>query len=363
MSKNAILVLEDGSVYHGINFGAEASAVGEVIFNTEMTDYQEILTDPASAGQIIVATYPLMGNSGINKGDAESKKIHARAFIVSEDYTEPSHHKADKVLDEYLKENGVCGVCGLDTRELNKKIRETGALMGAVSVSQTPQEALATIKSIPRYADTCFTQEVSTKEVYKIPTKNGKAEHKAALIDCGVKQSTLDMIAGEGCEISVFPHSATSQEMLEASPDLVIIAGGPGNPAKLKDIAETIRQFVDVKPIFGIGIGCELIAHSFSCRTTKLKYGHHGANHPVKCLNDSSVHISAQNHGFSVDLTSLRYGLKATHINLNDETVEGIAHDTLPITGISYTSESSPGPGDVRHIFIDFLQSKISEKR
>lgn len=359
MSKNAILVLEDGSIYHGFSFGAETDAVGEVVFNTGMFGYQEMLTDPASAGQIIITTYPLIGNSGINKDDAESKRVHAKALIVKEDCVEPSHHQADKTLSDYLKENGICGIYGMDTRAITKKVRNMGALMGAVSVNQTPQEALAAIKSMPRYADINLVQEVSTKEVYKAPSKTEKVNYKVALLDCGVKQSTLDMMAEEGCEIEIYPHSTTAQEILATNPDLVVIAGGPGNPAKLRDIAETIRQFVDAKPIFGIGLGCELIAHSFSCRTTKLKFGHHGANHPVKCLKDGTVHIAAQNHGFSIEPTSLRYGLNATHINLNDKTVEGIEHETLAISGVSYTSESSPGPGDVRHIFRDFLQTKV----
>jgi carbamoyl-phosphate synthase small subunit len=374
MAKKAILVLEDGSVYEGHSFGARNTTYGEVVFSTSMTGYQEMLTDPSYAGQILVPTYPLIGNYGINESDFESKQIQVRGFIVREYCLQPSHWQSTRTLHEFLLAYSIPGISGIDTRALTRRLRSSGVMMGILSSEMTIEEASEELKSLPRYDSVDFVRQVSTEKSYEwqshapapanlisSPLKGeekGEGEAKQshiAVIDYGLKYNILRILSQLGCQAIAIPCTASAKDVLALNLDGIVLSPGPGDPALLGDIAETVRNLIGKKPIMGICLGHQLIGRALGAQTFKLKFGHRGGNHPVRDLATGRVYITAQNHGYALDADTLKGGLEVSHINLNDGTVEGLRHRDLPILSVQYHSEASPGPWDNRYLFERFL--------
>ena len=374
MSKKAILVLEDGSVYEGHSFGSATTTYGEVVFDTSMTGYQEMLTDPSFAGQILVPTYPLIGNYGINESDFESKQIQVRGLVVREYCLRPSHWQSTRTLHEFLVAYGIPGISGIDTRALTRHLRLEGAMMGMVTSEMTVEEALEELKTLPRYDVTDFVRQVSTEKAYEwqshvpatvnlvsSPLKGedkGEGETKQfhiAVIDYGLKYNILRILSQLGCRATAVPCTASAKDILSLNPDGIVLSPGPGDPALLDDIAKTVEKLIGKRPIMGICLGHQLIGKALGAKTFKLKFGHRGGNHPVRDLASGRVYITAQNHGYALDAASLKGGLEVSHINLNDGTVEGLRHRDLPILSIQYHSEASPGPLDNMYLFQRFL--------
>jgi len=359
VAKKAILVLEDGSVYEGYSFGAEASTYGEVVFNTSMTGYQEMLTDPSYRGQIVVPTYPLIGNYGINEEDFESSGIQVRGFVVREECSQPSHWQSTKTLHQFLADNGIPGIWGVDTRSLTRRLRSVGVMMGVISLEESPEEALERLKSLPRYDSIDFVREVSTPAPYKWGLRaEGDASplYHIVVVDCGLKYAILRCLNRLGCAITVVPGTFSAEQILELKPDGVLLSPGPGDPALLDYLVETVKGLIGKKPLMGICLGEQLIGRAFGAKTFKLKFGHRGGNHPVKDLATGKVHITPQNHGYAVDADTLKGGLEVSHLNLNDGTVEGLRHKELPILAIQFHSEASLGPQDNMYLFDRFLE-------
>ncbi len=357
MTKRAILVLQDGTVYHGYSFGAEEDAYGEVVFNTSMTGYQEMLTDPSYAGQILVPTYPLIGNYGTNPEDCESNKVQVRGFVVREECLEPSHFMSTGTLHQYLTENNTPGIYGVDTRAITRKLRSVGVMMGTITTDKTPEQALKELNRQPDYGSIDFAREVTTDSPYnwKPDPANTGSSYKVVALDCGLKYNILRILSRHGCSITVVPCTITADEILSLKPDGILLSPGPGDPRVLDYIVDTVKQLIETKPIMGICLGNQLIARAFGADIFKLKFGHRGGNHPVKDLITGKVHITAQNHGYAVDPDTIGNQLEITHINLNDDTVEGLRHKELPIFAIQYHSEASPGPLDNTYLFEQFL--------
>jgi len=366
MTKKSMLVLEDGSVYQGYAFGAEASAYGEVVFNTSMAGYQEMLTDPSYAGQIVVPTYPLIGNYGINKQDFESNRVQVRGFVVREECLEPNHYLSAGTLDQFLKEYGVSGIYGVDTRALTRRLRSAGVMMGVITDDETPEPALKQLKELPSYGTIDFVKEVTTDVPYQWePESNKDAPEilcKIVVLDCGLKYSILRTMRGLGCQMTAVPATMPTGEILELEPDGIILSPGPGNPELLDYIVDTVKGLAGTKPMMGICLGNQLIARAFGAKTFKLKFGHRGGNHPVRDLATGRVYITAQNHGYAVDPDTVKDGLEVTYLNVNDGTVEGLRHKELPVFCIQYHSEASPGPWDSTYLFKEFLEMVMGKR-
>ena len=361
MANQAYLVLEDGSIYRGHAFGAQGSAHGEVVFSTSMTGYQEMLTDPSFAGQIVVPTYPLIGNYGINERDFESRKVQVSGFVVREHSLRPSHAMSTMNLDEFLKSQDIPGISGVDTRAITRRLRTRGVMMGTIAVDEPPETALARLHDIPSYDDIDFVRQVTTRSPYDwdtpLPDREApETNYRILVSDCGLKYNILRMLRSRGCEVIAMPATASAQDILERSPDGVMLSPGPGDPELLDYVVDTARGLVGRVPIMGICLGNQVVGRAFGGRTFKLKFGHRGANHPVKDLGTGLVHITAQNHGYAVDADSLPSEIEVSHVNLNDGTVEGLRHRSLPIMTIQYHSEASPGPLDNEYIFDRFLE-------
>ena len=356
MKKQAYLVLADGSIYEGFSFGEEADTFGEVVFNTSMMGYQEMLTDPSYAGQILVPTYPLIGNYGNNEQDNETARIQVRGFVVREECLEPSHYLSQKTIHQYLKDGGISGIYGLDTRSITRKLRSVGVMMGMITSSMTPQQALAELKRKPDYGAADYVKEVSTQKSY-VWDKDKLIDYKFNVVayDCGLKFNILRLLKARGCKVTVMPCTSTAEEILKLNPDGILLSPGPGDPEILDYAVKTVQGLAGKKPIMGICLGNQLIGRAFGAKTFKLKFGHRGGNHPVKEFATGRVHITAQNHGYALDPDTMKNGLEVTHINLNDGTVEGLRHKELPIFAIQYHSEDSPGPMDNRYLFDRFI--------
>ncbi len=357
MAKKAILVLEDGSVYEGYSFGAEKGAFGEVVFNTSMVGYQEMLTDPSYAGQIVVPTYPLIGNYGINEHDIESARIQVRGFVVREECLEPNHYLNIKTIHRYLAESGIPGIYDVDTRAITRRLRSAGVMMGMITISKTPQQALEELGRLPGYGTEDFVGQVTTAASYAWGPEAGiDTRYKIVVLDCGLKYNILRLLCQRGCSVTVVPCTTSADDILALRPDGILLSPGPGDPELLDYIVAHVRKLMGRKPVMGICLGNQLIARAFGGRTFKLKFGHRGGNHPVRDLSNGRIHITAQNHGYAVDPDSLKDGLEVTHINLNDGTVEGLRHRELPVFSIQYHSEASPGPLDNTYLFDQFIR-------
>jgi carbamoyl-phosphate synthase small subunit len=377
---DARLVLEDGRVFQGKAFGAIREAAGEVVFNTAMTGYQEILTDPSYAGQIVAMTYPLIGNYGITWEDAESRGVWPQGFVVREYSDLFSNWRGRIDLTHYLKEHGVAGITGVDTRALTRHLREGGAMRGLIGTSPDTSALLSRVRASPPMAGrdlvhevtvaSSYTWEQPTPLLFGLPEERGAPEPvpageaglpagplKVAVLDCGVKYNILRRLVDVGGKVRVFPADTPAEHILMEDFHGVVLSNGPGDPAALPGIVEQARRLAEQVPVLGICLGHQILGRAFGYPTYKLKFGHHGANHPVKRLETGRVEITSQNHGFAVDLGSGGRGLVETHVNLNDGTNEGFRHAELPVFAVQYHPEASPGPQDAAYLFREFVRA------
>ncbi|MCU0651478.1 MAG: glutamine-hydrolyzing carbamoyl-phosphate synthase small subunit [Candidatus Omnitrophica bacterium] len=353
----AILALEDGTIFHGNSFGASGERSGEVVFNTSMAGYQEILTDPSYKGQIVAMTYPLIGNYGINREDVEAKKIFLSGFVVKEYSKLASNWRHEKSLGDYLKENNILGIEGIDTRALTLHIRQAGAMKAVLSTQDTDEKSLLQkARESSGLAGIDLVKEVTGAKKY-IWSKAVKIAHTVVVLDCGVKYNILRELVERQCKVIVVPAHTSAKEILKLKPDGVLLSNGPGDPAAVKYAIETTRQLIGKVPIFGICLGQQILGLALGGSTYKLKFGHHGANHPVKDLATGKIAITVQNHGFCLDIKSLnKKEIEITHINLNDQTLEGIRHKKLPVFSVQFHPEASPGPHDAKYLFDEFME-------
>jgi carbamoyl-phosphate synthase small subunit len=359
MKRKALLVLEDGTVFEGSSFGATGETYGEVVFNTSMAGYQEILTDPSYKGQIVAMTYPLIGNYGINAGDVESRRPFVEGFVVRECSGIPSNWRSTKSLDDYLKEYGIVGIEGVDTRALTRHIRLEGAMKAVLTTRDFDKKRLVKkAKASPDLVGTDLVKEVTCEKIYpwkKPRTGKKKAKHVIAL-DCGVKFNILRSLADAGCAVTVVPSYTSAHAIMGLEPDGILLSNGPGDPAAVPYVVKTVQQLIGRLPIFGICLGHQMLGLAMGGTTYKLKFGHHGANHPVKDLKTERIAITVQNHGFCVDISSLnKKEIEITHVNLNDRTLEGIRHKRFPLFSVQFHPEASPGPHDAQYMFDEFV--------
>ncbi|MBX3177230.1 MAG: glutamine-hydrolyzing carbamoyl-phosphate synthase small subunit [Candidatus Hydrogenedentes bacterium] len=352
----ALLALEDGTVFEGRAVGAAGEATGELVFNTSMTGYQEILTDPSYAGQVVTMTYPHIGNYGVNAEDVESRRPFVSGFVMRECCFEPSNHRATHSLPQYLKDNGVVAIDGVDTRKITKLLRVKGALRCVISTQDLDGASLvAKAQAAPSMAGQDLVKDVTVNEPYEFPA-DGEARYNVVALDFGIKQNILRLLAEAGCHVTVMPSTTSADDILAREPDGVFLSNGPGDPAALPYIFPTIQRLIDADiPLFGICLGHQILAHALGGSTYKLKFGHRGGNQPVQFHENGQVEITAQNHGFAVDPGSLDpEQVVVTHTHLNDNTCSGMAHKTKPLFSVQYHPESSPGPHDSRYLFKRF---------
>lgn len=344
----AKLILENGVVFEGKAFGYLKECVGEVVFNTGMTGYQEVLTDPSYYGQIVTMTYPLIGNYGINLEDLESKEPKVRGFIVREKCQYPNNFRCELELETYLAQNKVLGLDGIDTRALTKILRNNGTMKGIIVLDNSDLEDVK--DKLEAFSNRDAVSIVSTNEKYEI-SGEGK---KVAIIDFGIKQNIIRNFVKRGCNVTVFPYDFKAEEVLEINPDLVFLSNGPGDPEDMGEAVNEVKKIVGKKPIVGICLGHQLLALTLGGETKKLKFGHRGCNHPVKDLINNRVHITSQNHGYYV--ATLPENMEITHVSMNDGTVEGMKHKELPIFSVQFHPEACPGPKDSEYIFDEFMK-------
>jgi len=352
----AILALEDGKIFRGESFGAEGERFGEVVFNTSMTGYQEIITDPSYKGQIVTMTYPLIGNYGINKEDVESTRPHLEGFVVKECSKIASNWRHDRSLSEYLQANNILGIEGIDTRLLTLHIREQGAMKAALSTKDFSElRLIKKAKESPGLIGRDLVKDVSSKKEYAWG-RIQQEKYKVVVIDCGVKYNILRELLKNRCRTLIVPADTPANKILDLHPDGVLLSNGPGDPAAVSYVVETARSLIGKIPIFGICLGHQILGLALGGETYKLKFGHHGANHPVKDLKTGRVSITVQNHGFCVDIKSLnKKEIEITHINLNDQTLEGMRHKKLPVFSVQFHPEASAGPHDAEYLFMEFI--------
>ncbi len=362
MTRSAWLVLEDGTAFRGRAIGADGEAFGEVVFNTSMTGYQEILTDPSYKGQMVCMTYPHIGNYGVNEEDVESRRPWAEGFIVRELSPIVSNYRSQMALDTYLKQHGIVAIDGIDTRALTLKLRRQGAMNGGVSTTATaPEPVLERVRAMPSIVGADLVKDVTCAKPFEWspdPGTTKPSRFHVVIIDYGVKYAIARQLAGRGCYLTIVPAAYPANEILATKPDGIVLSNGPGDPAAVTYAVDTIRQLIGKAPMMGICLGHQLLGLALGGKTYKLKFGHHGANHPVKDLATGKVDITAQNHGFAVDVESIPdRRVELTHVNLNDHTVEGMRHRELPIFSMQYHPEASPGPHDARHLFGRFIET------
>lgn len=350
---NKQLILEDGTVYKGYGFGADIEMAGEVVFNTAMTGYQETLSDPSYNGQIVTFTYPLIGNYGINRDDYETITPSIKGMIVRELCDKPSNFRTEFTLDEILKDINIPGIAGIDTRALTRKIRQYGTVKGIiVDISRDVKEVVKLLKETK--LDTNQIEQVSTKKAFN---SSGRG-YRVVLLDCGAKAGIVRELNERNCDIVVMPHNSTAKEILRQKPDGIMLSNGPGDPEDVPETIATIKDLISEVPIFGICMGHQLISLASGAKTYKLKFGHRGANQPVKNLITGKVDITSQNHGYAVDIESLKdTDLELTHIAVNDGTCEGVRHKKYPVFSVQYHPEASPGPHDPNYLFDEFINN------
>ena len=377
MRQPAKLALEDGTVFNGISFGAKGTMQAEVCFNTSMTGYQEILTDPSYSDQIVTMTYPMQGNYGVSNEDVESSKVQVSGFVVKEASSVFSNHRAGQSLQDYLVSNGIPGICEIDTRALTRKLRIKGAMNGVISTEITDDAELVKMaKEYPGLVGRDLVQTVCRTEKCKWdkgyeskfagPTGIEKAADKLKVVafDCGLKDNISRNLVEAGFDVTILPAQSSVEDILATNPDGIFVSNGPGDPEPIKYTIETIKGLLDKKvPMFGICLGLQLIGQALGGKTYKLKFGHRGGNQPVKNLDTGKVEITSQNHGFAVDVDTLdKDKIRITHINLNDNTLEGFAHKELPLFAVQYHPEASPGPHDSNYLFKEFYKMAKSKK-
>lgn len=353
-SNSAILLLADGRIFEGKSFGYQGETTGEVCFNTGMTGYQEILTDPSYCKQIVTMTSPHIGNYGINEEDIESENIQVAGFAIKEETITPSNWRSTQSLGEYLKKNKIVGIKEIDTRSLTRHIRDKGAMNGIISSNDLDIQSLEKkLKKFPDMNGLDLAKDVTTQKKYKWP---GKGQYRVAVIDFGIKKNILRLLSDAGCELTVFPASIKAEDILSFEPDGVFLSNGPGDPFAVTYGIETVKKLLGKVPLFGICLGHQILALALGASTFKLKFGHRGINHPVRNNEKNTVEITSQNHGFAVDLDSLPPNVISTHINLNDNTSGGIRCTDIPAFSVQYHPESSPGPHDSRYLFNQFIE-------
>ncbi len=370
-NRQALLILEDGSVFEGFAFAGAGETLGEVVFNTGMTGYQEVITDPSYKGQIVTMTYPLVGNYGINDEDMESAGIHLEGFIVKEYQSNPSNWRMKTSLKSFLEDSGKIGLEGIDTRALTRRLRLSGSMKGIISTeTKNITELLTKVRSYPGLVGRDLVREVSCQKPYlwkngapaksKIPLKKPVKKLRVVVLDCGVKYNILRLLENNGCEVVVVPAFATGAEILSYQPDGVLLSNGPGDPAALPYIVDAARTVMGQAPVFGICLGHQIIGQAIGGTTEKLKFGHHGINQPVKNMETGRVEITSQNHGFVVVPESVENKANKSYINLNDATSEG-----MKLSGtmsVQYHPEAAPGPHDTEYLFSQFVQIIKNEK-
>lgn len=346
-----ILYLEDGTIYEGDGFGKIGTSVGELVFNTCMTGYQEVLTDPSYAGQIINMTYPLIGNYGTNSFENESEKVYAKGFVVKSVSNNPSNYMNEASLDEMLKNMNIVGIYNVDTRAITKKIRNIGAMKCVISNEEFSLEKLKEIMDNTELSKS-YVEEVSPKEIKHIPGTG----FKVALMDFGAKQNIIENLKQRNCDITIFPYNATYNDIMEIKPDGLFLSNGPGDPKAIPETIETVKHLMKSLPTFGICLGHQILALAVGGDTYKLKFGHRGGNHGIYDIERDKAYITSQNHGYAVDEKSIENkGMIVTHRNLNDNTVEGMKHKSLPVFSVQFHPEGAPGPIDTAYLFDKFL--------
>jgi carbamoyl-phosphate synthase small subunit len=364
----AALALEDGRVFVGTSFAAEGETCGEIVFNTSMTGYQEIATDPSYCGQIVTMTYPLIGNYGVNDQDVESDKPQVAGFVVREHCRAPSNFRSQGSFGEWLKSFGIVAAEGIDTRALTRHIREAGAMRACLATGDwSDADLLEKAREFPGLVGRDLVKEVTCPEAYDWPANSGlpgRSQRRSLVVayDFGIKRSILKCLADAGCRVKVVPASTSAEEVLAMDPDGIFLSNGPGDPAGVPYACEAIRELLGKKPIFGICLGHQMLGLAYGGKTFKLKFGHRGGNQPVKDLAAGRVEITSQNHGFCVDLDTLPPEVETTHINLNDQTSEGLRHKEMPVFSVQYHPEASPGPHDARHLFKRFADLMTERK-
>jgi len=357
----AHVVLADGTVFTGHSIGAQGRADGEIVFNTSMTGYEEMLTDPSYAGQLLTLTYPMIGNYGVDPAVQESSRIQPSGLVIRQLAPYASHPRSQVPLSELLAQRNVVAVDGVDTRAITRRIREHGVMLGTITTDEEPTEALERIRALPRYDDTNWVASVTTEQSYRWQATS-EQKYRLALLDGGVKRNIMRHLAARGAEIAVAPANATAEELLATGPDGVVLSPGPGDPDLLDSMVGEVRKLIGKVPVLGICLGHQVAARALGAGTFKLPFGHRGGNHPVMNLDTRQVRITAQNHGYSVAPDGLTHGAYVNRINLNDQTVEGLAMRTEPLLTIQYHSEASPGPLDSTGVFDEFIAMVVAAR-